>query len=372
MRPVLKSSIALGAILAVAAVVALRFWLGVAHRPIRPAYVPRVGTGQEAPADLLAPLPGTDVAAFQRGRALFEKEFTAAEGLGPYYNASSCRACHNIPAVGGQGDHDHHVGQDEARPRHTPAGETVYRPDEPAHVPPSLFGLALLDDLTDDQITRGCGVDAALGIHGIAGGNGNKRTPPVKRFGRGARTRDLRAFVAKALLTEQGLTNPGTPDEPKTCGHDPEHPEECKSGDAVDVPDSTIDDLVAFVGGLAPVPRLPPDPRGEKLFAQVGCATCHRVDAPYFLGTDVCLHDMGALKEPTVPPRPPPRDFVRLWVTARLSGVRFRAELLHDGRASNVDEAIRAHDGEGAIVKDAYAALAEADRRALVAYVMSL
>ena len=51
-----------------------------------------------------APLPGlspSDSGRFVAGRALFNKVFSADEGLGPAFNENQCSACHTVPAVGG-------------------------------------------------------------------------------------------------------------------------------------------------------------------------------------------------------------------------------------------------------------------------------
>jgi CxxC motif-containing protein (DUF1111 family) len=45
--------------------------------------------------------------------------------------------------------------------------------------------------------------------------------------------------------------------------------------------------------------------------------------------------------------------------------------LLHDGRAHSVPEAIAAHGGEAAAARDAFQALSESDRAALVDFVES-
>ena len=53
-----------------------------------------------------APLPGLtagELLEFQAGRALFEREFAAGEGLGPAFNESRCSACHDVPTTGGMG-----------------------------------------------------------------------------------------------------------------------------------------------------------------------------------------------------------------------------------------------------------------------------
>ena len=50
------------------------------------------------------PLPGlspSDSARFFAGKTLFNKVFSADEGLGPAFNENQCSACHTVPAVGG-------------------------------------------------------------------------------------------------------------------------------------------------------------------------------------------------------------------------------------------------------------------------------
>ena len=57
-----------------------------------------------SPSNLGGPiegLPAATLAAFERGKTLMSHEFTPSEGLGPYYNATSCKACHESPEVGG-------------------------------------------------------------------------------------------------------------------------------------------------------------------------------------------------------------------------------------------------------------------------------
>ena len=56
------------------------------------------------------PLPGLTRAErdrFERGKQVFEREFTPETGLGPLFNSTSCRECHEDPATGGSGDETH-------------------------------------------------------------------------------------------------------------------------------------------------------------------------------------------------------------------------------------------------------------------------
>src|SRR5262245_5835348 len=60
--------------------------------------------GQERAVQFGDPLPGILPAEFERfriGLDDFLEVETAEEGLGPSFNAASCAACHNVPAVGG-------------------------------------------------------------------------------------------------------------------------------------------------------------------------------------------------------------------------------------------------------------------------------
>jgi CxxC motif-containing protein (DUF1111 family) len=68
----------------------------------------------------------------------------------------------------------------------------------------------------------------------------------------------------------------------------------------------------------------------------------------------------------------------REWRTAPLWGIGLTQIVnghtlyLHDGRARNVEEAILWHGGEAQKARDAFAALPEAEREKLLAFVNSL
>ncbi|MDO6762813.1 di-heme oxidoredictase family protein [Agarivorans sp. 1_MG-2023] len=128
---------------------------------------------------------------------------------------------------------------------------------------------------------------------------------------------------------------------------------------------------------------------GDTLFSQVSCDSCHKrsfttakrdnlpalseqIIYPY---TDMLLHDMG----PELADgrgeylangqqwRTPP-----LWGVGLTETVNGHSQLLHDGRARNVTEAIVWHDGEAEPAKQAFAKLDKTQREALVAFVNSL
>lgn len=290
---------------------------------------------------------GTDRVAFDRGRALFEREFTAADGLGPMFNARSCVACHTLPTTGGMGDFEHRVYPEHYR--FTVDGRELDYGSAPFRLSPSLYGLGYLDDVSDTDVLSGCGVDVALGIRGVPGRMSTDPEIPT-RFGRKGDAPDLLSFVAGAFMHELRISNHGSPREPASDGG----PDEISAADVVDV--------TAFLRGLDSA--LPAEnAAGRALFVDAGCAVCHRLDR---LGTDLCLHDMGAaLADDT-------RGVEQLWRTPTLIMMAARSELLHDGRARTTEGAIRAHGGEGVISASRYDALSASDRASLVDFVRGL
>src|SRR6516225_9887310 len=71
---------------------------------------PNLGTETDVPPgdhrEALAGFDGktngsVDQATFDQDRAVFEDVETVSDGLGPLYNAQSCRECHQNPATGG-------------------------------------------------------------------------------------------------------------------------------------------------------------------------------------------------------------------------------------------------------------------------------
>jgi mono/diheme cytochrome c family protein len=59
-----------------------------------------------------APLAGLSAAqtgAFDAGRGTFNRDETAARGLGPVFIQQSCGECHSVPAIGGGGGNNRNV-----------------------------------------------------------------------------------------------------------------------------------------------------------------------------------------------------------------------------------------------------------------------
>jgi len=129
--------------------------------------------------------------------------------------------------------------------------------------------------------------------------------------------------------------------------------------------------------------------RGRALFAEVGCGACHNSNVPAVVAdgatkwfapyTDLLIHDMGdRLADRAFDDSVSTVAGAHEWRTAPLWGLGARvaakdgANLLHDGRARSVLEAILWHGGEAAAAKQRAAELSAEDRAALIAFLESL
>lgn len=368
-----------------------------------------------APAAALGdPLPAlgpADLARFRAGKALFQRGFTIAEGLGPLFNQDRCSSCHDLPTVGGTGvetvqkatryvppgpcdllrSAGGEVFQDRASPALQALGieRELVPPSATGRAridPPALFGLGLVEAIPDQVLlARADSADADRdGVSGRAGRTGDGR---LGRFGHKGDHASLKDFIEGALLAEMGLTTRGRPAEegvagaPAPKGVDP-LPEPELSDDQVDL-------LVAFVRFLAPPPptAIPSFAerdsvrRGRRIFDQLGCPDCHvpemrtgRSDLPALdrkpiaLYSDLLLHDLGPDLAGVCSPAAGPAEFR----TARLLGLRFRSRFMHDGRAPMLEDAILVHGGEASAARERFAGLSHATRRYLYKFLNSL
>ena len=128
--------------------------------------------------------------------------------------------------------------------------------------------------------------------------------------------------------------------------------------------------------------------KGKELFTAIGCNTCHspklqtgsssisahsnQTIRPY---TDMLLHDMG---DDLADGRP---DYLAngnewrtqpLWGLGLIQVVNGHTFLLHDGRASNIEEAILWHGGEAEKAKNAFMNLTKEEREKLIRFLNTL
>jgi CxxC motif-containing protein (DUF1111 family) len=258
---------------------------------------------------------------------------------------------------------------------------------------PALFGAGLIDAIPD-RVLREAEKRAFPRFPEIKGRVSVLPDGRFGRFGWKGQMASLDEFVRAACSNELGLEVPG---------HHQASLAPAKELDAsqpkLDMDEDQCALMGAFVRGLAPPVRRPADngtlpPWGYMVFQSIGCATCHapKLGEVSGLYSDLLLHDMGesssdaamyygapvapgrpdTLAGANEPARPSGMAAASEWRTPPLWGVADSAPYLHDGRANNLDEAIRHHAGEAAKTSIRYAKLSSYDRKALLVFLNSL
>jgi CxxC motif-containing protein (DUF1111 family) len=254
-----------------------------------------------------------------------------------------------------------------------------------------LWGLGLVDAITDDTLLALAARPAVDGITGRAAmiTDVDSDTPRVGRFGWKNQHASLLGFCADAYANEMGITNRFFPVENAPNGktalidalHLPAGPEDTADPVSGKADFELVNDFIRF---LAPLPHAAPtlaSVRGQAVFQQLGCAVCHVpslttgpsdvaaiANKPVPLFSDLLLHDMGTLGDGIAQGAATGREFR----TAPLWGLRASGRFLHDGRALTVDQAIRMHEGQGAVSRDRYVQLTAAQRADLLAFLNTL
>ncbi len=225
----------------------------------------------------------------------------------------------------------------------------------------------MIENISDATIlankTANAFAKAFLGISGRENRNGNDGT--ITRFGWKAQNKSLTIFSGEAYNVEMGVTNDMfqternmTPD----CNFNT-LPEDHVVYDS-DVADgggtSGMQHFATFARLLAPptpVPSTASTSRGYAGFIAVGCAQCHTPalqsdnsdltalnHQPANLFSDLLVHNMGSgLADGITQGLAGPNEFR----TAPLWGIGQRIFFLHDGRTSDLIEAIHAHQSQG-------------------------
>ena len=376
--------------------------------------------GQERAVKFGDPLPGILPAEFERfrlGLDDFLEVETAEEGLGPAFNATSCAACHSVPAIGGvsvvsEVRAAYREENGAIRPLQGRDGkplDTLFHlfstpmhgcqpavPEEAniiaRRVPIPVFGAGLVEAIADETLLALADPDDRNGdgVRGRAAivvdvGTGERR---VGRFGWKAQHATLRTFSGDAYRNEMGITNELFPTELAT-GVAADQLRRCDpTPDPEDVPDprtrlTALDNFEAFMTFLAPPPRGTIDDgvrSGEVVFNSIGCAQCHvpalttgpnrhplfdRTVVPLF--SDLLLHDIGT--GDGIPQASALPNEIR---TPALWGLRVRRPLLHDGSAPTAEEAIARHTVEAEGSRRRFDQLDRAPRASLLRFLGSL
>lgn len=364
----------------------------------------------DEPGTPLAGLSEAELARFHAGKALFNKIFTAEEGLGPAFNENQCSACHTVPAAGGTTGFERIVratryeepgtcdvlsreGGENIRKQATPLlrSHGILRESPPPgatetgrFLPTFLFGLGLIEAIPEATIAAAADPDDRNG-DGISGRAPKTADGWLARFGRKGDVTTIEEFTRSALRMEMGLTSDHEPDlvngSVPPPGTDPVAEPE--------VDDETVALLTDFSRFLAPLAHAPPRSpdhadtlaAGRQLFENVGCTGCHtpsmrtgrhEVEAlsrrTVQLYSDLLLHDMGPELANVCAHDAAPAELR----TAILTGLQHRRFFLHDGRAFDLREAIAAHGGEGAASRDAFERLPWLLQEYIIMFLQSL
>ncbi|MGZ4972044.1 MAG: di-heme oxidoredictase family protein [Limisphaerales bacterium] len=370
---------------------------------------PPLGSGGAAGSRPLARLGTNELALFKSGADQFDEVETIEKGLGPAFNNVSCVACHFVPARGGSstnmvtrfgrmtngafdpmtelgGSLLQSMAIDPAVQEVVPAEATIIAHRKTT----SLLGAGLIEAIPDNVILRNAARPKPDGVKGRAAivYDIATQTNRVGRYGWKNQQATLLSFAGDAYVNEMGITSRLFPTENAPNGNTYLLQQFDMVTDPEDHVDSTgmadIDRLATFMRFLAPPqpgPRTANARRGAGLFTAVGCAVCHqrtlvtgksKVAAlnlkPVELWSDLLLHDMGNLGDGIAQGAAGQREMR----TSPLWGVRFNAPYLHDGRAPDLDAAIRAHDGEAAVSTQRYEKLNDSQRGALIEFLNSL
>src|SRR6202795_2962417 len=296
---------------------------------------------------------------------------------------------HNLFVITGRADA---VGCNIAQPDFLPAGNPATgqggNPNIIFRIPTPVFGAGLIEGIPDSAILANMRSNAseksALGISGHANshlsGNVNlsANDGTITRFGWKAQNKSLLMFAGEAYNVEMGITNhlfPQERDETPGClfNATPEDtlnftPTPSTSSNSNTAVLSDIEAFSNFMRMLAPptpAPATPSSENGRATFAKIGCIHCHTPslttgakiasgsstspsaalsNQTANLYSDLIVHHMGQGVADGITQGGAGPDEFR---SAPLWGVGQRVFFLHDGRTSNLVEAIRDHKSIG-------------------------
>jgi CxxC motif-containing protein (DUF1111 family) len=248
-------------------------------------------------------------------------------------------------------------------------------------IPLQMLGLGLIESIQDREILgrqalaqqNGAGT---LGIVGHPNRSGNDGT--ITRFGWKAQNKSITMFAGEAYNVEMGITNElfptATEEDPACQGNDKPEPNDVTRTDNNDAANQSFHNplhiladwmqfqlLMRFTDAPQPAAYASQSAqRGAAVFNQTGCALCHTPqmmtapvmnspvlqNRPVNLFSDLLVHHMGAnLADGVTQGQAGPDEFrsTPLW------GVGQRLFFLHDGRTSDLLQAIQAHQSDAGV-----------------------
>ena len=352
---------------------------------------------------------------FNDNRFIFEETENVEDGVGPTFNAQSCRECHQNVVTGGASQiTELRSGQAmtdgfrealggsliQSRATHPDIVERVGYNDDvrTLRLSTNTLGSGFIEAIADDTLLaiRDAQPANLRGTAVMAPVLEDDDRPRTGRFGWKSQHASLHSFAADAYFNEMGITTPFFPEENTSNGRD--------VGGYDAVPDSPAPeddgiDALAFADFIRST-KAPPRGAitsavlaGERQFNAIGCANCHtpsittapngtsinggtftvppalasKTIHPY---SDFLLHDIGSGDGvPATPEAPSTANQMR---TAPLWGLRTRNRLMHDGLSLTYKEAIKRHAGQATAVKQAYESLPANQQTEILSFLGSL
>ena len=354
---------------------------------------------------------------FNDNRFIFEEVESVQDGLGPVYNAQSCRECHQNVATGGASQitvqRTGRQGPNEfveslggtiihSRAIH-PALVELVDPDDNVRtfrISTNLLGSGYVEAVSNETLLsirdqqprdmRGVALETPV----LESNNAAR----IGRFGWKSQHASLESFAADAYLNEMGITSPLFPDENTSRGRYVGFGTEF---DTVADPEDDGIDVIVFADFMRSTKapsrgEITADAlAGEAVFNNIGCNTCHvstlvtsppgtvinggafmipealgnKIFHPY---SDFLLHDIGSGDGVPVQATPEYAFTANLIRTAPLWGLRTRSRLMHDGLSFTPADAIRRHKGQARRSARRYFELSSEEQRVLRAFLDSL
>lgn len=306
-----------------------------------------------------------------------------------------------------------------AQPVFTPAGDPLTgrggNPNVIFRIPTPTLGAGLIEAIPDSVILANQQANAGdkqrFGVRGhpnsVQGGTVNRSANDgtITRFGWKAQNKSLLMFAGEAYNVEMGVSNqlfPQERDETPACQGSSATPNDTDNFPQAGAPVVTtaiLSDIEAFANFMRllapPTPAPPTDStqHGSAVFNSVGCALCHTpsmmtgraiASGSYIapsaalsnqqanLFSDLLVHHMGRRLADGITQGAAGPDEFR---TAPLWGVGQRVFFLHDGRTTDLLQAIQEHASPGSEanqVVQAFQSLSPQDQQDLINFLRSL
>jgi CxxC motif-containing protein (DUF1111 family) len=308
----------------------------------------------------------------REGRAMFAISWDADKGKA--FNERACVSCHSEPTIGGRAT----FGQDPVfvldpksptgwrnvqraiRKKDGSVDSVVPAPKGVVRKSSAMYGSGLIEGIPDATLLA-IADPADKNGDGISGRRGVAKDG-VGRFGWKASFAKIDNFVLDAFHIELGVTP----------HHDTKNPE--STMDMNQIGYTSI--YIRMLAAPSPAADIAQFKGGADIFKTVGCGSCHtpahktaKHEVPALsektiaVYSDFLLHEMGGTDLHSSPKIPSATE-VRtpaLWGLGKVGG-----PFMHDNRAQTLEQAIRAHGGEGKASADAYDKLSPENKKLLI------